>query len=42
MNQSSSSNSRFKLKSKKVLADLSLDKPSFLVIAHLKQQMFCS
>ena len=31
-----------KLKLMKVLSDLSLDNASFLVIAHMKQQNFCS
>ena len=45
MHQSSSSKTHCKLKSmkfRKVLSDLSLDNPSFLVIAHMKQQIFCS
>ena len=42
--QFSSSHLHFKLTTMKVLSDLSLDKPSFqfLVIAHMKQQTFCS
>ena len=30
-----------KLKSMKILSDLSLDKPSFLVLAYMKQHTFC-
>ena len=44
MHPSSSSNSHCKLKSLKILSDLSLDKPShcFLVVAYMKQETFCS
>ena len=42
IHQSSSSNLHCKLKLRKVVSDLNLDMPSFLVNAYIKQHTFCS